>query len=111
MAYKNKSSIRLCDYQNITLLPEEIKKAEDDAKAAPKESVADTRRYFLQTAYIEKVIGASKIKVSEKEAEERARKMIRALDQQLANNGEDLEKYYEAGTSISEYLSDRGNPG
>lgn len=95
MSYKNKSSIRLCDYQNVTLLPEEIKKAEEDAKAAPKESVADTRRYFLQTAYIEKIVGASKIKVSEKEADERARKMIRALDQQLANNGEDLEKYYE----------------
>ena len=107
MSYKNKSSIRLCDYQNVTLLPEEIKKAEEDAKAAPKESVADTRRYFLQTAYIEKVVSASKIKVSEKEADERARKMIRALDQQLANNGEDLEKYYEeTGTTEKDLLKD-----
>lgn len=36
---------------------------------APKESAADTRRYFLQTAFLQKAVEASKIKVSKKEAE------------------------------------------
>lgn len=101
MGYQNKSSIRLCDYQKIVLLPEEIRKADEAAKMAPKESAADTRRYFLQTAFLQKAVKASKIKVSKKEAEERAGQMMRAMDQQLANNGEELEKYYE-GTGTTE---------
>lgn len=107
MSYNNKSSIKLCDYQKIDLLPEEILEAEKSAKMAPKDSEADTRRYFLQTAYIEKIVKVSKIKVSEKEARERGQQMVRALDQQLANNGEELEKYYEeTGTTEKELLSD-----
>ena len=65
---------------------------------APKESAADTRRYFLQTAFLQKAVEASKIKVSKKEAEKWAQKMMRAMDRQLANNGEDFEKYYEDRT-------------
>lgn len=53
---------------------------------APKESAADTRRYFLQTAFLQKAVEASKIKVSKKEAEKWAQKMMRAMDRQLANN-------------------------
>lgn len=107
MGYQNKSSIRLCDYKNIFLLPEEIAEAETNAKAAPEESIADTRRYFLQTAYIEKVVKTSKIKVSEQEAKERGKQMVRALDQQLANSGEELEKYYEeTKTTEKELLAD-----
>ena len=68
---------------------------------APKESAADTRRYFLQTAFLQKAVEASKIKVSKKEAEKWAQKMMRAMDRQLANNGEDFEKYYE-GTGTTE---------
>lgn len=69
---------------------------------APKESAADTRRYFLQTA-----VEASKIKVSKKEAEKWAQKMMRAMDQQLANNGEDFEKYYEGtGTTEKELMDE-----
>lgn len=101
MGYQNKSSIRLCDYQKIVLLPEDIRQAEEAAKMAPKENAADTRRYFLQTAFLQKAVEASKIKVSKKEAEERAGQMMRAMDQQLANNGEDFEKYYE-GTGTTE---------
>lgn len=107
MGYNNKSSIKLCDYQKITLLPEEIAKAEEDAKAAPKDNVVDTRRYFLQTAYIDKIVKASKIKVSDREAKERGQQMIRAFDQQLANSGEELEKYYEeTKTTEKELLAD-----
>lgn len=107
MGYNNKSSIKLCDYQRLTLLPEEIAEAEENAKAAPKENAVDTRRYFLQTAYIDKIVKASKIKVSDQEAKERGQQMIRALDQQLANNGEDLEKYYEeTNTTEKELLED-----
>lgn len=47
---------------------------------APKESAADTRRYFLQTAFLQKAVEASKIKVSKKEAEKWAQKMMRAMD-------------------------------
>lgn len=101
MGYQNKSSIRLCDYQKIILLPEDIRQAEEAAEMAPKENAADTRRYFLQTAFVQKVVNASKIKVSKKDAEERAGQMMRAMDQQLANNGEELEKYYE-GTGTTE---------
>lgn len=105
MGYENKSSIRLCDYQKIILLPEEIREAEEAAKMAPKESATDTRRYFLQTAFLQKVVKASKIKVSKKETEDRAQQMMRAMDQQLANNGEDLEKYYEeTGTTEKELI-------
>lgn len=102
MGYNNKSSIKLCDYQKITLLPEEIAKAEEDAKAAPKDNVVDTRRYFLQTAYIDKIVKASKIKVSDREAKERGQQMIRALGQ-----FEDIEKYYEeTHTTPAELLAD-----
>ena len=69
---------------------------------APKERAADTRRYFLQTA-----VEASKIKVSKKEAEKWAQKMMRAMDRQLANNGEDFEKYYEGtGTTEKELMDE-----
>jgi FKBP-type peptidyl-prolyl cis-trans isomerase (trigger factor) len=74
---------------------------------APKESAADTRRYFLQTAFLQKAVEASKIKVSKKEAEKWAQKMMRAMDQQLANNGEDFEKYYEGtGTTEKELMDE-----
>ena len=66
---------------------------------APKESAADTRRYFLQTAFLQKAVEASKIKVS--------KKMMRAMDRQLANNGEDFEKYYEGtGTTEKELMDE-----
>lgn len=105
MGYENKASIRLCDYQKITLLPEDIREAEEAAGMAPEENAADTRRYFLQTAFLQKVVKASKIKVSKKEAEDRAQQMMRAMDQQLANNGESLEKYYEeTGTTEKELI-------
>ena len=69
---------------------------------APKESAADTRRYFLQTAFLQKAVEASKIKVSKK-----AQKMMRAMDRQLANNGEDFEKYYEGtGTTEKELMDE-----
>ncbi|MCB6508741.1 hypothetical protein [Dorea sp. 210702-DFI.3.125] len=74
---------------------------------APKESAADTRRYFLQTAFLQKAVEASKIKVSKKEAEKWAQKMMRAMDQQLANNGEDFKKYYEGtGTTEKELMDE-----
>lgn len=73
----------------------------------PKESAADTRRYFLQTAFLQKAVEASKIKVSKKEAEKWAQKMMRAMDQQLANNGEDFKKYYEGtGTTEKELMDE-----
>lgn len=104
MGYQNKSSVRLCDYQKILLSPEEIAQAKEAAKTAPKESAEDTRRYFLQTAYVEKIVKASKIKVSEQEARERAHQMLRAMDQQLANHGADLGKYYEETESTEKEL-------
>ena len=62
---------------------------------APKESAADTRRYFLQTAFLQKAVEASKIKVSKKEAEK------------WANNGEDFKKYYEGtGTTEKELMDE-----
>ena len=71
---------------------------------APKESAADTRRYFLKTAFLQKAVEASKIK---KEAEKWAQKMMRAMDRQLANNGEDFEKYYEGtGTTEKELMDE-----
>ena len=44
---------------------------------------------------MQKAVEASKIKVSKKEAEKWAQKMMRAMDRHLANNGEDFEKYYD----------------
>ena len=74
---------------------------------APKESAAETRRHFLQTAFLQKAVEASKIKVSKKEAEKWAQKMMRAMDQQLANNGEDFKKYYEGtGTTEKELMDE-----
>lgn len=107
MGYQDKSSIRLCDYRKIVLLPEDIKQAEEAAKMAPEESAADTRRYFLQTAFLQKAVAASKVKVSRKEAQDRAEQMVRTMAQQLANNGEEIEKYYEeTGTTEKELLDD-----
>mgnify|MGYP000344093445 FL=1 len=97
----------LMHYQKIALLPEDIRQAEEAARMAPKESAADTRRYFLQTAFLQKAVEASKIKVSKKEAEKWAQKMMRAMDQQLANNGEDFKKYYEGtGTTEKELMDE-----
>ena len=91
----------------MALLPEDIRQAEEAARMAPKESAADTRRYFLQTAFLQKAVEASKIKVSKKEAEKWAQKMMRAMDRQLANNGEDFEKYYEGtGTTEKELMDE-----
>lgn len=45
--------------------------------------------------------------MSKKEAEKWAQKMMRAMDQQLANNGEDFEKYYEGtGTTEKELMDE-----
>lgn len=56
---------------------------------------------------MQKAVEASKIKVSKKEAEKWAQKMMRAMDQQLANNGEDFEKYYEGtGTTEKELMDE-----
>ena len=42
-----------------------------------------------------------------KEAEKWAQKMMRAMDRQLANNGEDFEKYYEGtGTTEKELMDE-----
>ena len=57
---------------------------------APKESAADTRRYFLQTAFLQKAVEASKIKVSKKEAEKWSQKMMRAMDRPWSNKGVDF---------------------
>ena len=56
---------------------------------------------------MQKAVEASKIKVSKKEAEKWAQKMMRAMDRQLANNGEDFEKYYEGtGTTEKELMDE-----
>lgn len=45
--------------------------------------------------------------MSKKEAEKWAQKMMRAMDRQLANNGEDFEKYYEGtGTTEKELMDE-----
>ena len=56
---------------------------------------------------MQKAVEASKIKVSKKEAEKWAQKMMRAMDRQLANNGKDFEKYYEGtGTTEKELMDE-----
>ena len=56
---------------------------------------------------MQKAVEASNIKVSKKEAEKWAQKMMRAMDRQLANNGEDFEKYYEGtGTTEKELMDE-----
>ena len=99
----NYGEIENIGYENNQELKHEVTKY----GMAPKESAADTRRYFLQTAFLQKAVEASKIKVSKKEAEKWAQKMMRAMDQQLANNGEDFKKYYEGtGTTEKELMDE-----
>ena len=94
----------LGDYKSIVLSEEELASAETDALATPEPNRADTRRYLLQSAFINHLTEISSCEIPDTMAEERAEQILAAFDQQLGNNGADLETYYKECNTTEEDL-------
>lgn len=99
-----RAEVKLGDYRGISLSEAEIEKASQDAKAAPPNMYAETRRYLLQSVYIDRIGECTEVEVPETMAQERALQMMNSFRQQVESHGEEMENYYKETGSTEEEL-------